>query len=159
MNKILISLFLISLKFCVYSFYPPLPHNIKSIGVENFSNSSERLGIESFVTQSFIEAILEDRRIKVKDPDKADLIIKGEITRYIKSPFGVIGYGEVFSYKITIKAKIKFINREGGEVFESVEFQGESTYDIREKTEEEAIKEAAKDLSRKVVQHIYAQGI
>ncbi|MEN3045061.1 MAG: LPS assembly lipoprotein LptE [Candidatus Hydrothermales bacterium] len=159
MNKKIIFLIFIFLKFCTYSLKPPLPYNIKNIGVESFSNSSERLGIETFVTQSFIEAILEDRRIPIKDPDKSDLIIKGEITRYTKSTFGIIGYGEVFSYKVIIKAKIKFIGREGKEVFESVEFQGESIYDTREKTEEEAIKEAARDLSRKVIQHIYAQGI
>lgn len=158
MNKIIFLFFLLFLS-CVYSLRPPLPEGIKTIGVENFSNSSERLGIEVFVTQSFIDGILEDKRIPLKDLNNCDLLIKGEITRYLRTPFGVTMGGEVFSYKVIIKAKINFLKKDGTQIFEEREFQGESVYDTREKTEEEAIKEAAKDLSRKVIQYIYAQAI
>jgi len=144
---------------CVYSLKPPLPEGIKTIGVETFTNTSERLGIEVSVTQSFIDGIIEDRRIPVKDPDKCDLLIKGEIKRYIKSPVGVMGQGEVYSYKVIIKAKIKFLKRDGTELFKEKEFSGEAVYDVREKSEDDAINEAAKDLAVKVIQYIYAQAI
>lgn len=144
---------------CVYSLRPPLPEGIKTIGVETFTNTSERLGIEVSVTQSFIDGIIEDRRIPVKDPDKCDLLIKGEIKRYLRTPVGVMGQGEVYSYRVIIRAKIKFLKKDGTELFKEKEFSGEAVYDVREKTEDEAINEAAKDLAVKVIQYIYAQAI
>ncbi len=152
-------IFLFVLISCVYSLKPPLPEGIKTVGVESFSNTSERLGVEVFVTQSFIEGLIEDRRIPVTDPTKCDLLLKGEIKRFLKTPFGIKGQGEVYSYKIIIKAKIKFLKKDGTEFFKEREFTGETTYDVREKSEEEAIKEASKDLARKVIQFIYAQAI
>ncbi len=159
MNKKVFIFFVTLLFRCVYSLKPPLPEGVKTIGVENFTNNSERLGIEVFVTQSFIDGIIEDGRIPIKEPDKCDLLIRGKIERYQRTPAGVMGEGEVYSYRVIIKAKIKFLKREGTELFEEREFSGESVYDVREKKEEEAIREAAKDLAIKVIQYIYAQTI
>jgi len=144
---------------CFYSLKPPLPEGIKTIGVESFTNTSERPGIEVSVTQSFIDGIIGDRRIPLKDPDKCDLLIKGEIKRYLRTPLGVMGEGEVYSYKVIINARIKFFKKDGTELFKEKEFSGEAVYDVREKTEDEAINEAAKDLAIKVIQYIYAQTI
>lgn len=159
MNKRVLIFTIILVLGCVYSLKPPLPEGVKTIGVETFTNTSERLGIEVSVTQSFIDGIIEDRRIPVKDPDKCDLLIKGEIKRYIRTPVGVKGQGEVYSYRVIIRAKIKFLRKDGTELFKEREFSGETVYDVREKTEEDAINEAAKDLARKVIQYIYAQAI
>jgi len=72
---------------------------------------------------------------------------------------GVMGQGEVYSYRVIIRAKIKFLKKDGTELFKEKEFSGEAVYDVREKTEDEAINEAAKDLAVKVIQYIYAQAI
>jgi hypothetical protein len=143
---------------CTYSFTPPLPSGIKNIGVESFENVTERPGIEGIVTQSFIDGILRDKRIPLRDPESCDILLKGKIINYKRMPYGIRGGGDVYSYKVLIRAKIKFLKGEK-EIFKEREFEGIAIYDVRESSEEEAIENASRDLARKVIEFIYAQAI
>ncbi len=132
---------------CVYSFSGFFPARLKKVWVPVFQNQSLRYGLESQVTEAFIQALRNDGRLEVVPEDRATLEIRGTIQHYERTPFEHDDAGRVLSYRVTLKAEIGFYDRERETYYlDPRVYIGRGTYQVDTETEEQGIQEAVEDL-------------
>lgn len=142
---------------CTYSFHGFFPKEFKKVGVQVFENESIKYGIEISVTQNFIKGFEEDRRVEIVEAEKANILIKGKIKDFIKSPHSFDQRGGVSEYKITITVEIEFINKmKNEELLPKKNFSGWGIYRIPLEEEEIGIERASQDLAKKVITFLFS---
>jgi len=63
-----------------------IPSYLKTVGTEPFQNQTSYFGLETGLTQSTIQQFQVDGRLPIEDPDKADLLVKVVIRKYVEEP-------------------------------------------------------------------------
>ncbi|MBU4375932.1 MAG: hypothetical protein KKD29_00455 [Candidatus Omnitrophica bacterium] len=169
--------FLLILTFCAfifsgcgYSGRSLLPENLKSICVGNFKSTiavgSEvtednkyaiyRPGIENDITNAIVDRFAFDGNLKIAQKDKANLVLEGTLTNYIKEALRYDNADNVEEYRIRIVLDMKLIERPSDKVMWTEKgFAGEATYNTMGRyatSEDTARDEAIKDLARRVVE-------
>lgn len=173
MNKILVPLFLISamaFSGCGYTTSSLLPSEYKSIYVDNFKNSinvtaeqSElrmyrgyKPGMEVEITKAVIDNFMFDGNLKIAPEDKANLILKSELTDYKRDSLRYDSNLTVEEYRIKLIVTIQLEEANSGKVLWTERgFTGETTYRIEGSgamTESQAITVAVKDLAVRIVE-------
>lgn len=155
---------------CGYTTGSLLPPEFKTIYVENFTNkiavTSEmtdarmyvnyRPGMEIEVTKRVIDRFLYDGNLAIAQPDKADLILKTDLVDYRREALRYDANANVEEYRVTLVVDMELVNtRTGKTVWREKSFGGESTYrtgGTLVKTEDTAIRAAADDLARRIVE-------
>lgn len=173
MNKkfIVITLILaLSIAGCGYTTRSLLPSEYKTIYVDNVKNSINvtaeqdnlrmyrgyRPGMEVDVTKSIIDRYLFDGNLKVASEEKADLILKSEMTDFKRDALRYDANDNIEEYRVKIVVNMELQDAKTGKtLWKENSFAGETTYrtsGTMVKTENAAVNDAINDLARRVVE-------
>lgn len=172
LRKLIAALFLsaIFISGCGYTTKSLLPSNIKTIYVDNLvnkiavtaeSNDSRmyrgyRPGMELETTRTIRDKYLSDGSLKIADIETADLILTGELIDFRNEALRYNRNDNIEEYRIRLVVNLQMKNAKDGTIrWTENSFAGESLYRTSGtliKSESTAIKEAAEDLARRVVE-------
>lgn len=151
---------------CGYSAQSLLPKHLRTIYVEPFKNSidytTEQTGniyfplLEVNVRNAIINRYVFDGNLRIKEKDKAGLILKGELIGYERDALRVSDAEDVEEYRVRIIIKLVLWDTTQKEVFwQEDAFAGEASYFVsgpKIQTEKQALDAAVVDLARRVVE-------
>lgn len=155
---------------CGYTTKSLLPSNLKTIYVDNLVNKIKvteeandsrmyrgyRPGMELETTRSIRDKYLSDGNLKIADMDTADLILTGELVDFRNEALRYDRNNDIEEYRVRLVVNLVMKNAGDGKVrWTENNFAGESLYRTTgtlAKSEATAIKEAAEDLARRVVE-------
>ncbi len=168
MRSVLIAcgIFLLGLSGCGYTTGSLLPSNYRIIAIEPFKNNvgfvtdnTRRLYVpllESKVRSAIVDRFNFDGHLRVKESQKADLILKGELIGFDRDELRVSENQDVQEYRIRITVSLTLIDPASPEpVWIEPSFAGEATYFVsgpQAKSESDALTAALTDLSRRIVE-------
>ncbi|MDD5173649.1 MAG: LPS assembly lipoprotein LptE [Candidatus Omnitrophota bacterium] len=155
---------------CGYTTRSLLPSNLKTIYVDNLVNginvtaesSDKRMyrgyrpGMELEATRTIRNKYLSDGNLKIADKETADLILTGSLVDFRNEALRYDRSNDVEEYRIRLVVNLEMKNAKDGTVrWTENNFAGEALYRTTGplvKSETTAIKEAADDLARRVVE-------
>jgi len=161
---------LLLLSGCGYTTRTVVPHDIKTIHVEIFKNNIDitkevsardkyeiyRPNLEVDLRDAIIERIFLDGNLKVKARDYADSILEGEITQYRKDPLRY--QNEVVrEYRVSLVCDFRLKRSKDSGILLEHRLTGDTAYfttGTLQKSETEALNDAASDLARRIVNRI-----
>jgi len=157
---------LILFSSCGYTTKSTLPKSIKTIHVESFKNSidyTEGRGrnvylplLEVDARNAVIDRFLFDGNLKIAEPGKADLILKGELKNYQRTALRYTEDDDVQEYRIHVTVSFELHNtKQGTTSWTEPGFVGEATYFVTgplASSEDSAVDEAITDLARRIVE-------
>lgn len=116
--------------------------------------------LESEITKAVIDKYVFDGNLRPQDKESADLVLRGELIEFRRDPLRYTESDEVEEYRINIVVNISLWDtRENKVIWEEKGFTGDASYftsfaaiNPSGKTEEAAITDAVKDLSRRIVE-------
>jgi len=155
---------------CGYTTKSLLPSDLKTIYVSNLVNKIKvtdeasdtrmyrgyRPGMELETTRTIRDKYLSDGNLKIAGPDTADLILTGDLIDFRNEALRYDRNDDVEEYRVRLVVNIEMKNAKDGKVrWTEKNFAGESLYRTSGtlvKSETAAIKEAAEDLARRIVE-------
>lgn len=161
----------LTLTGCGYTAATTLPEGIKTVHIDIFKNSIDitkevsakdkyevyRPDLEVDVRDAIIERIFLDGNLKVSAKDRADAVLEGEILEYRKDPLRYQNE-DVREYRVSLVCDIRLRRSGGAEiVVEQKGITGDATYFTSgslQKSETQALDDAASDLARIIVNKI-----
>jgi len=153
---IFFSLSIVSLSGCSYKLIP-FSHVSSKIAIPIFSNQTFKYGLEETLTSSVIEEFMSDGRLQVVGEKEADVIINGEIVRYLKeTPSKVTTTLE--ENRIRIEVLVTFVSKKEKKTLKERKIEEVLAYSSSEaggiQTEDEAVEEACKEIAEKLIDAI-----
>ena len=156
---------------CGYTTNSILPEDIKTIQVEIFKNNIDitkevsakdkyevyRPDLEVDLRDAIVERIFLDGHLKLSSERTADAILEGEVMQYRKD---TLRYQDeiVREYRISLVCDFRLKSTKDSKILlEEEDLTGDATYFTTgslAKSETEALKGAAKDLARRIVNRI-----
>jgi len=147
-----------------------LATHLKTVHVENFNNKIDFTEggrrnlylplIEVEVKNEIVERYLFDGNLRIAKKSSADLILSGSLTRYRRSPLRYNANDDVEEYRVHVHMNLKMFDTHEQTTMWDETIVGEATYFIRGAlvtSEESAVKEAIRDLARRVVEQTIEQ--
>jgi hypothetical protein len=117
--------------------------------------------LETEVTRAVINKFLSDGNVKPVVADMSDLDLKGELVEFRRDPLRYTSNDEVEEYRINIAVNLRLWDRKNDKLsWEENNFTGSATYFVtgaQAKSEEAAVQDAIKDLSRRIVERVVEQ--
>jgi hypothetical protein len=117
--------------------------------------------IESDITRYVNDKYLFDGNLRPVKDSSADLILKGEVVDFRKDPLRYDSGDNVSEYRINLVVNISLWDREKNKLlWEENGFTGDTTYfasGTQSKSEDAAMVDALKDLSRRIVERTVEQ--
>ena len=94
---------------CAYSTSTALvaPH-LKTVAVPVFENATTEYTLEQEVTDAVIAGFVADNHLKVVDERSADAVLKGRITQYRNTVFGISQADQAQEYRVTLGVSVTF---------------------------------------------------
>jgi outer membrane lipopolysaccharide assembly protein LptE/RlpB len=143
---------------CGYSLQGNLPDHLKTVSVPVFKNRTTESGAETTITAAVINAFTSNGRLKVVSLDQADSVLDGEVTGYQVQSLTYDSRLNLRSYRLTVTMNVRFRDlrrtellwQENGLV-ENVSFDVAGQVSDTISREEGAVKQAALEIGRKVV--------
>jgi len=143
---------------CGYSLQGNLPDHLKTVSVPVFKNVTTEAGAESTITAAVINAFTSNGRLKVVSLDQADSVLDGEVTGYQVQSLTYDSRLNLRSYRLTVTMNVRFRDvrrtellwQENGLV-ENVSFDVAGQVSDTISREEGAVKQAALEIGRKIV--------
>ncbi len=126
-----------------------------TVGIPVAENSTAEYRLSDIMTTTMINAVNNDGRVKVSDPDKAEAVLEVAVTGYSRAPFEYTSQEQVNQYKVTINAKAKLRSAAGKVLWESAGLSGWSTYQINGSDEESGMKKAAENLAAEIIRQSF----
>ncbi len=159
-------LFAVFFNGCGYTTKSALPPHLKTIHVEAFRNKISYTTdkarnvyfplMEVDIRNAVIDRFLFDGNLRIADADTANLLLKGELVKYERSPLRYTDNHDVEEYRVQISVNLVLWDRAHDEIFwEENGFVGEATYFLTgssASTESAAVAKATTDLSRRIVE-------
>lgn len=143
---------------CGYSFRGNLPPHIKTVAVPTFKNKTQEPAVENTITAAVVNAFVSSGKLKVVPPDEADSILEGEIVGYQIQSLAVDRTINVREYRLLVTLNIQFRDvRRGGTLWRQEGLQEQADFRVPGQVsetisrEEGAVREAAVDIGRKIV--------
>jgi PBP1b-binding outer membrane lipoprotein LpoB len=155
---ITITLLLILLTGCYYTFTPNLPPGIKSVAIPIFENNTLNYGLETLVTSKVVDEFVKDGNLRVKDVRKADSILHGTVTNYVQEAAAYTVGEAIQKYRLTMTVAISFEDRVSGEILWS---EPNLTYSVTyfptgsqglAETEQQAQQRLAEEIARRTIE-------
>lgn len=161
---------------CGYTAKSLLPPDVKTIYVKTLKNKIDltgevtdkdpykiyRPGTEQLITDEIINRFLYDGNLKIALEPKADLVFEGELIDYIKQALKYDDAEQVTEFRINVVIKFKVFDRKNNkELVSQDRLISDATYLTSGKfarSEEAALKEAAQDMARRVVEKVVESG-
>lgn len=145
---------------CGYSLKGNLPSHLKTVSVPLFKNRSPEAGAESKITAAVINAFTSSGKLRVVPLDEADSVLDGEITNYQVQSLTYDSKLNLRSYRLTVTMNVRFRDLRRSEmlwqqdgVVEDVSFDVAGQVSDTISREEGAVKQAALEIGRKLVNH------
>lgn len=101
---------------CGYTTRGIYPDYIQTVSVPIFKSNLMRRDIEFLLTQRVIERIESRTPIKVVNSADADTELVGEITTFVKGPYGEDGYDNPVGGAMQLLVKVSWIDKRSGKV-------------------------------------------
>lgn len=153
---------------CGYSTSSLLPSNLKTIHIVPFKNKityttdgTRNLYIpllEVKAHNAVVDRFLFNGRLRVKDKETADLVLKGDLTNYEREALRYTDNNDVQEYRIRITVSLElWDNNLKKTLWSEPSFAGEATYFLtgaEAKSEDAALQDALVDLARRIVERI-----
>jgi hypothetical protein len=96
---------------CAYSASPSLlPAHLKTVAIPVFENQTSEYTLEQEITDAVIQRFVQDNHLKVVDERVANSVIRGRITLYRNSVFGIAAAADARAeeYRVTITVAVEF---------------------------------------------------
>lgn len=143
---------------CGYTLKATPPHGLRSIYVETFRNDTFEPALEIDLTNVLIDRFLFDGTLRVTERDRADAVLKGTLTQFIREPLRYTGAEEVQEYRLVLMTDISlWDNRSGERLWEEKRFVGDTSFftsGASQKSEEAATQDAFEELARRIVDRV-----
>jgi outer membrane lipopolysaccharide assembly protein LptE/RlpB len=143
---------------CGYSLRGHVPPHIKTVAVPIFTNRTTEPAVEGLLTRAIVEAFSTNGRLRVVKPEDADAILEGEVTGYSLDSIAFDPRANVRQYRLTVTLNLKFRDvKRNTMLFEQVGFQERADFQVQSAVadtisrEESALRTAAVDIARSVV--------
>lgn len=150
---------------CGYVTHSSLPSHIKTIYVEPLKNNVTYTAegsrniylplLEVDVRKAIVSRFLFDGNLKISEADTADMVLKGQVNNYERTPLRYTDNDDVEEYRIQIFASLEMHDTQKQEVIWSDGIVGEASYFVTgplAKSESAALSDAITDLARRVVE-------
>jgi outer membrane lipopolysaccharide assembly protein LptE/RlpB len=151
---------LLALTSCGYRLTPVggvVPEGAKTIAIPVFINGTNEPFLDTELTQAVVDAFLYDGRLKVVSLEGADLVLRGQVTKFDVSPASYTANAYVQTYNVSIgvsmgledtKTKKALLTDSGvGSVFVSSYPVTLGDIPATKTAKETAIKNAARDIA------------
>ena len=145
---------------CGYSLKGNLPDHLKTVSVPLFRNRTTEAGAESTITAAVVNAFTSSGRLRVVSLDEADSVLDGEITGYQVQSLTYDSKLNLRSYRLTVTMNVRFRDLRRAELLwqqdglvEDVSFDVAGQVSDTISREEGAVKQAALEIGRKLVNH------
>lgn len=144
---------------CGYSLRPSLPSGIKTLQVPVLVNQTSEPGIEDFLTQSLIQAIVNSGAAKIAPSGvPADARLEGQIVGYSLASLSFNSSANVTSYRLTVALALILRDLRKDEVIwkqdrieDRADFLVSGQQPLNLVRETDALQRAAVDVSRAIV--------
>jgi len=143
---------------CGYALQGNLPDHLKTVSVPVFRNRTSEAGAESTITAAVVNAFTTNGRLRVVPLDKADSVLEGEIIGYAVQSLTYDSKLNLRSYRLTVSMDVRFRDLKRSELLwqqnglvEEVSFDVAGQVSDTISREEGAVKQAALEIGRKVV--------
>lgn len=117
--------------------------------------------LETEVTRAVSNKFLSDSSVKPVALDSADLILKSELVEFRRDALRFTNSDDVEEYRVNIVVNMSlWDNKNDKLVWEEKNFTGYASYFVtgpQAKSEAQAVQEAIKDLSRRIVERVVEQ--
>jgi len=139
-----------------YQLGTTLPPHLRSINVETFKNTSKEPQIETTITSETIREFQRDGQLKVKDPDEADILLRGVITQYKLEPMRSNRNNPkaTLEYKAVVTVQINAVERATGKKVVIQSVTGSKIFEVKGDlmtARRNILPEVSRELGRKVV--------
>ena len=154
-----------ALSGCSYTRKTVLPRNIKTIYVETVKNklNPEKLyayqqGLEMDITNAVIERFQQDGTLKVVAQDKANAILKTDLTSLEQEGLRFNSLEGVAQYRLFIVVRLKLVDAKTGDtLWEEPNFTGDTEYYVTSVTsigQQKAAVDAVHHLAYNIVDRV-----
>ena len=159
-------LLVLSIAGCGYTTGSLLPSNYKKIAIQPFQNKVPYVGednsqiyvqqLETNVRSAIIDRFLFDGNLHIADPDKADLVLSGNLISIFQDTLRQDVNLNVQEYRIRIVVSLSLTDTATSKVlWKEPSFTGETTYFLtgpQSMTQSAAIDAALTDLATRIVE-------
>ena len=134
-----------------------LPSHLKSIGIPLFENETSEYTLEQAVTDAVVQRFVTDNHLRIVDEKTADCVIKGKITQYRNTVFGISNAELAQEYRVTIGVEVVFKdqvkNREiwRDEIVKTANYYVQAVPGQQAKTELDGRKEAIQKIADEIL--------
>ena len=143
---------------CGYTASPALlPQHLKTVGIPLFENQTVEYTLEQEVTDAVVQRFVTDNHLRVVDEKSADCVVKGVITQYRNSVFGISNADLAQEYRVTIGVSVVFKdqvkNREiwHDEIVKTANYYVQAVPGQQAKTELDGRKEAIQKIADEIL--------
>jgi hypothetical protein len=135
----------------------PFSRVSSKIAIPIFSNQTFKYGLEETLTDSIIKEFITDGRLQVVGEKEADVILRGEIVRYLKeTPSKLTTTLE--ENRIRIEVLVSLVSKKEKKTLKERKIEEILAYSSSEaggiQTEDEAVEEACKEIAEKLIDAI-----
>ena len=94
---------------CGYTASPALlPSHLKSIAIPLFENETSEYTLEQDITDAAVKVFVTDNHLRIVDEKTADCVVKGKVTQYRNTVFGISNAELAQEYRVTIAVNVVF---------------------------------------------------
>ena len=143
---------------CGYTVNGTLPSHIQTVAVPIFQNRTSEPAIEGLITRAVVEAFSTNGRLKVVGSGQADAILDGEITGYSVASIAFDRNANVRQYRLVVAVNLRMrdVRRntvlfQQNDVREQADFSVQNAVSLTISREETALRAAAVDIGRAIV--------
>ncbi len=151
---------------CGYTQKSAIPEGVKTIYVEPVQNKIELSelyayvpGLEAMINNALTDRFNKDGNLRVvNDPEKADVILSANLTRFEQGGVRFTTLESVQEYRLFVVVSAKLVNAKTKDmIWEEPNFSGDAEYyvsDIRSLARQEAAERAVKRLAVSLVDRV-----
>ncbi|NQT32820.1 MAG: hypothetical protein HQ594_04015 [Candidatus Omnitrophica bacterium] len=169
---LILSIFLVTCAGCGYKYGSMLPEGTDSVHVASFINGIDPAqqvtdrradysywpGLETDLTKRVIGDFIVDGNLKVKSEKKAALLLVGTLVDFRLLPLSYDTDENVDEQRVEIYVDLElYDNITGKLLWKEDNFMGHTNYEVSDTEnlrEEDAVREAVKDISRRIVERV-----
>ena len=85
-----------------------LPPHLKTVAIPVFENATNQYTLEQELTDAVVQRFVSDNHLRVVDERSANAVLRGKITLYKNSVFGISPQNLAQEYRVTIAVSVVF---------------------------------------------------
>jgi len=85
-----------------------LPPHLKTVAIPVFENGTSQYTLEQDITDAVVQRFVSDNHLRVVDERSANAVLRGKVTLYRNSVFGISPQNLAQEYRVTIAVSVVF---------------------------------------------------